>query len=172
MNENDTVDDDFATGLAKAIEKSKSEKTFDCKLSGIGKEMVLFESSGTRSKNLEKLLNALLTICLTSVSSERAFSVSGSIVVERRAGLKDETMMMSYVLNRSYTRDSTEGGACRSEFCANFMVIGPHWVEGLTYKKILNSVQPFSRYGHFWILALKWGQNWCERKKSPFFIRI
>ena len=65
MNENDTVDDDFATGLAKAVKKSKSEKTFDRKLSGIGKEMVLFESYGTRSKNLEKLLNALLTICPT-----------------------------------------------------------------------------------------------------------
>ena len=105
MNENDTVDDDFATGLAKAIEKSKSEKTFDCKLSGIGKEMVLFESSGTRSKNLEKLLNALLTICPTSVSSERAFSVSGSIVVRRRAGLKDETINDLCFLNGFFTKE-------------------------------------------------------------------
>ena len=52
----------------------------------------MFESSGTRSKSLEKQLDALLTACPTSVSSERAFSISGSIVVRRRGGLQEETI--------------------------------------------------------------------------------
>ena len=44
-----------------------------------------------------------------------------------------------------------------------------HLVEGLWSQVFLKSAQPFLRYGHFWILALKWGQNWGDEKKSPFW---
>ena len=56
-------------------------------------------------------------------------------------------------LNRRYMKDSTEGGPCRSEFWDQFFFIGPHWVEGLKSQIFLKSVQPFLRYGQFWILA-------------------
>ena len=61
-----------------------------------GKEISLFESFGTRSKSLEKQLIAMLTVYSTSVGSERAFSISGSIVVRRRARLQDITMDYLY----------------------------------------------------------------------------
>ena len=76
------------------------------------------------------------------------------------------------VLNRRYLKDSTEGGPCRSEFWVQIFFTELHWLEGLRSQKFLKSVQPFRRYGHFWILALKWGQNWCDWKKSPFFSKI
>ena len=40
-------------------------------------------------KDLRMTIGALLTVCPASVSSERAFSISGSIFVRRRAGVKD-----------------------------------------------------------------------------------
>ena len=57
--------------------------------------------------------------------------------------------------NRSYPIKSTGGGPGRSEFSTQIFVTGPHWLEGLRSQKFLKSVQPFRRYGHFWILALK-----------------
>ena len=53
----------------------------------------------------EKLLNAQLTICPTSVISERAFSISGSITVTRRAGLKDETFDNLCFLDGFFTQE-------------------------------------------------------------------
>ena len=50
-----------------------------------GKEISLFESSGTRSKSLEKQLNALLT-----VDSKREFNISGSIVFFKKKRLLTE----------------------------------------------------------------------------------
>ena len=70
----------------------------------LGKEIWLFESSGSRSKRLEKQLDALLTVCTTSVSSERAFSVSGSIVVRRRGGLQDKTIDYLCFQNGFFTK--------------------------------------------------------------------
>ena len=55
-------------------------------------ELTAFETNGERSKNLENLYQALLSIKPTSVSSERAFSVSGSFVTKRRAKLKNSTV--------------------------------------------------------------------------------
>ena len=40
-----------------------------------------------------QIINALLTVCPAWVSSEIAFSISRSIVVRRRSGLKDETIV-------------------------------------------------------------------------------
>ena len=58
-----------------------------------------------QDKDLEKLLNAMLTDCPSSVSSERAFNISGSVVVKRRAWLKDETIDDLYFLNGFFTQE-------------------------------------------------------------------
>ena len=67
-------------------------------------------------------------------------------------------------LNRRYTKESTEGGPYRSEFWVQISITKPYWLGGLRSQIFLKSVQPFRRYGHFWILALKWGQNWAKLK--------
>ena len=50
-------------------------------------------------------IGALLTVCPASVSSERAFSISGSIFVRRRAGVKDWTIDDLSFLNGFFTQE-------------------------------------------------------------------
>ena len=47
-----------------------------------------------------------------------------------------------------------------------------HLVEGLWSQVFLKSAQQFLRYGHFKILALKWGQNWGDEKKISILIKM
>ena len=60
-------------------------------------------------------------------------------------------------INRRYTKESPEGGPYRSEFWVQISITELHWLGGLRSQIFLKSVMPFRRYGHFWILALKWG---------------
>ena len=55
-------------------------------------EMKAFEKTKARHGNLEKLYQALLNIAPTSVSCERAFSVSGDLVTSGRNRLKDSSI--------------------------------------------------------------------------------
>ena len=50
------------------------------------KEFNLFEATHKRSYNLEMLYNALLTICLSSVEAERAFSSTRLFFTKFRTG--------------------------------------------------------------------------------------
>ena len=59
---------------------------------GVASEMRLYERTKKKTENLERLYNALLNVSPTSVSSERAFSISGAFVVNRRASLKHSTL--------------------------------------------------------------------------------
>ena len=76
------------------------------------------------------------------------------------------------LFNRRYFKDTPEGGPYRSDFWVQIFVLQLHWAESLKSQIFLKSVQSFLRYGHFLILALKWGQIWGNRKKSPFLVRI
>ena len=46
----------------------------------IAKDMLAYEASGKRSKNLDLLMDALESIPPTSVESERIFSITGKIL--------------------------------------------------------------------------------------------
>ena len=54
--------------------------------------MSLFKATKKRPENLEKLYHALLTIKLTSVEPERAFSAMGLFVTKLRNRLNDESL--------------------------------------------------------------------------------
>ena len=93
QGDNNSEDDyDPESQIKKAMENAmvkpncKSDKQFK----SLSAEMSAFDSNGKKSDNLENLSNALLTIKPTSVQSERAFSISGSIVAKRRARLSNE----------------------------------------------------------------------------------
>jgi hypothetical protein len=64
----------------------------DNNFKSLSKEMAAFEASKNRTENLEKLYQALLNISPTSVASERAFSISGSFVSQRRSRLSDASV--------------------------------------------------------------------------------
>lgn len=56
------------------------------------KEFKVFESTGTRTKNLKNLLDALNTIQPTSTPSERIFSVANNFCTKIRCAMKYETL--------------------------------------------------------------------------------
>lgn len=56
------------------------------------KEFQLYEATGIRSKNMDLLYNALLSVKPTSTESERVFSTSGIVVSKLRTRLKDESV--------------------------------------------------------------------------------
>ena len=58
----------------------------------VQKECEVFEASGIRPANLQTLYEALLTIQLTSVEAERAFSACGLFVTKLRSRLHDSTI--------------------------------------------------------------------------------
>lgn len=61
-------------------------------VNNISKEMNIFEVTGKRTDNLEKLYNALMTIPPTSVESERAFSAAGLFITKIRSSLSDSAI--------------------------------------------------------------------------------
>jgi hypothetical protein len=73
-------EDDLSAQLKKSISSvmasSSKQKTMD-PLCALQKEFKLYEASGVRTPNLDKLDAALKTIQPTSTSSERTFSVAG-----------------------------------------------------------------------------------------------
>ena len=87
-DENDDAESQILKAMQNAMAKpnSKSDKQFK----SLSSEMSAYDGNGKKSENLEKVHNGLLTIKPTSVASERAFSISGSIVTKRRARLSND----------------------------------------------------------------------------------
>lgn len=68
------------------------------------KEMQIYEGTGNITTNLQKLLDALMTIQPTSIESERVFSCSSNFCTKKRSSLSDLslnalTFLKSYFLN-------------------------------------------------------------------------
>ena len=86
----------FSDGLKKVLDdagaRPKLAATLNESVQGIPREMAVYERNKKLTKNLEKVHLALLNISPTSVSSERAFSVSGNFVVPGRASMKHSTL--------------------------------------------------------------------------------
>ena len=62
----------------------------DDQFKSIKAEMAAFEATGDKFPNLQNVHKGLLTIKPSSVSSERAFSISGTFVSKRRAKLSND----------------------------------------------------------------------------------
>ena len=60
----------------------------------VQKEYEVFEASGRKPANIQRLYEALLTIQPTSVEAERAFSACGLFVTKLRSCLHDSTVDM------------------------------------------------------------------------------
>jgi len=58
----------------------------------IKEEISLFEDEGTGGIYIQKIYSLLLTIRLTSVESERAFSYAGQICTKISSNLNDESL--------------------------------------------------------------------------------
>ena len=84
-------EEDFETKMRLAMEKEMLQPVSpkDKQFKSLDAEMTAFETNSKKSQNLLNLYNALLSIKPTSVSSERAFSISGTIVTKRRARLSN-----------------------------------------------------------------------------------
>ena len=74
----------------------------ESRLQIVKKEMSLFIATNKIPKNLEKLYHALLTIKLTSVELERAFSAMGLFVTKLRNRLNDESLNASIFMLQVY----------------------------------------------------------------------
>ena len=85
------TENDFGSqmNLAMMNVMTKPVSPNDKQFKSLDAELTAFETSGERSRNLENLYRALLSIKPTSVSSERAFSISGWLVSKRRSRLKN-----------------------------------------------------------------------------------
>ena len=90
-DETGDTENDFESQMNLAMNNvmAKPVSPDDKQFKSLDAELTAFETSGERSKNLEKLYRALLSIKPTSVSSERAFSISGWLVSKRRSRLKN-----------------------------------------------------------------------------------
>ena len=82
---------DLESKMRMAMQNEMAEPVSpkDKQFKSLDAEMTAFETNSKKSVNLQLLHNALLSIKPTSVSSERAFSISGTLVTKRRAKLKN-----------------------------------------------------------------------------------
>ncbi|XP_045128679.1 uncharacterized protein LOC123516756 [Portunus trituberculatus] len=92
--------------LQAAIDQiqTQSKKRNECNY--IAKEFSVFEATGDRTQNLEKLFQALNSVPPTSVESERAFSAAGLFITKLRSKLSDHSIdclcfLKSYFKNNS-----------------------------------------------------------------------
>ena len=84
----------LAQELHAFVEDDETEDTKNTDLSAhvVQKEMLLYETSKRRPKNLERLFTALKTIKPTSVEAERAFSALGYFANKIRSQMNDATL--------------------------------------------------------------------------------
>lgn len=68
------------------------------------KELALFEITKHRTKNLDKLYNALLTIKPTSVESERVFYVAGNFLTKIRNRMSNELLNALIILKANFLK--------------------------------------------------------------------
>ena len=67
-------------------------------------EFTLFKNTGQRPENLQKLLNAILSIKPTSIDVERVFSVCGSFCTKIRSRLSDKSIQALVFLKYYYKK--------------------------------------------------------------------
>lgn len=93
----------FKTKLQNAIDNAKADPIKAKANSGniFKKELSLFEATNIRTRNLNNLYNALLTIKPTSVESERVFSVAGNFATRNRNRMSSE-LLNSLTILKSY----------------------------------------------------------------------
>lgn len=87
--------------------KTKPIKTKSINKKNIQKELQFYESTGNKTKNLDKLLEALMTIQPTSIESERTFSTSSNFCTKKRSSMSDSTInalsfLKSYFGNKDF----------------------------------------------------------------------
>ena len=64
----------------------------DAEYKSIAKDMLAYEASGKRPKNLDFLMDALESIPPTHVESERIFSITGKILTKQCARMSDKML--------------------------------------------------------------------------------
>lgn len=88
VNQQSSLTDKLQAAIAQI--QTQSNKRNDCK--HIGKEFSVFEATGERTQNLEKLFQALSSVPPTSVEAERAFSAAGLFITKLRSKLSDRSI--------------------------------------------------------------------------------
>lgn len=88
VNQQSSLTDELQAAIAQI--QTQSNKRNDCK--HIGKEFSVFEATGDRTQNLEKLFQALNSVPPTSVEAERAFSAAGLFITKLRSKLSDRSI--------------------------------------------------------------------------------
>ena len=73
--------------------------------SAVKTEMQLYCSSGSRGRCLERAYNYLMSIPVTSVEAERAFSAAGVLCSKMRFRLSDDSIDTLYFLRSYYRKD-------------------------------------------------------------------
>ena len=101
LPKNMTLSEEFQTFL-KEFRLKIEVKTAGAQI--INKEMQLFEATKKRPKNLENLYRSLLTIRLTSVEAEQAFSATGLFATKIRNRLNDDTLNAMIVMCQFYKK--------------------------------------------------------------------
>ena len=84
--------------LLATIEKNGS----DTEYKSIAKDMLAYEASGKRPKNLDLLMDALESIPPTSVESERIFLITGKIWTKQCVRISDKMLDALVFLNAWY----------------------------------------------------------------------
>ena len=85
-----SVADELNLEISKSQLPSMPNK--DKNFYSLGKEFQIYEATGIRSRNLDLLYYALLTVKPTSTESERVFSTSGIVVSRLRTRMRDEAI--------------------------------------------------------------------------------
>ena len=91
--DNTEFENEFGAKIREAMKEAMEPVSpNDKQFKSLEAEMKAYDANGTRSANLELLYRALLSIKPTSVSAERAFSISGTFLSKRRARLSNSVV--------------------------------------------------------------------------------
>ena len=84
QNIGSSIQDKLFDAINAALKKTNRKTSINLK-----KEFQIYEGTGNITKNLQKLMNALMTIQPTSIESERVFSSASNFCTKKRFGLND-----------------------------------------------------------------------------------
>ena len=98
-----TLSEEFQVFLKEPGRQIKEVQSVGAQI--INKEMQLFEATKKRPENLEKIYRSLLTIRLTSVEAERAFSAMGLFATKIRNRLNDHTLNAMIIISLNTFHD-------------------------------------------------------------------
>ena len=90
------------------MDRSKQQQTPSVAdvLTGIKKEIAVFQDTGERPAKIELIYRALLTLPPTSVEAERAFSAAGLFVTKLRSRLNDNTLNVLCFLRSHFLKQN------------------------------------------------------------------